>query len=124
VERVGVLHDELAAAHQAGARAQFVAELGLDLEQGERQLPIAAHVVADQIDDHFFVRRTDDEVRALAILEAKKLVAVVIPAPGFLHSFGRDNRGQEYLLRPARFISSRIMREIFCTTRQPSGKNE
>ncbi len=31
VEGVGVLHDELAAAHQAEARPDLVAELGLDL---------------------------------------------------------------------------------------------
>ena len=37
--------------------AQLVAELGLNLEEVERQLPIAAHVVADQIDDDLLVRR-------------------------------------------------------------------
>ena len=44
VERVGVLHDELAPAHEAGARPQLVAELGLDLVEVQRQLPLAAHV--------------------------------------------------------------------------------
>ena len=48
VERVGVLHDELAPAHEAGARPQLVAELGLDLVEVERQLAPAAHVAAHQ----------------------------------------------------------------------------
>ena len=41
VEGVGVLHEELAAAHEAEARPDLVAELGLDLVEVERQLAVA-----------------------------------------------------------------------------------
>ena len=40
VEAVGVLHDELPGAHQAEARADFVAELDADLVEILRQLPV------------------------------------------------------------------------------------
>ena len=43
---------------------------------------------------------TDDEVRALAILEAQQLIPVVIPAPRLLPQLARNDRGQEHLLRP------------------------
>ena len=42
VEGVRVLHDELAAAHEPEARAQLVAELGLDLVEVQRQLAVAS----------------------------------------------------------------------------------
>ena len=38
VERVAVLHDELAAAHQSEARTDLVAELRLDLVEIHRQV--------------------------------------------------------------------------------------
>jgi hypothetical protein len=42
VKGIGVLHGELAPAHDAEARPDLVAELGLDLIEVPRQLPIAA----------------------------------------------------------------------------------
>ena len=103
VERIRVLHDELAPAHQAGARPQLVAELGLDLIEVQRQLAPAPDLAAHQRRDHLLVRRADDEVAALAILEAQQLIAVVLPAPGLLPQLARDDRGQEHL-RGARAI--------------------
>ena len=46
MEGVGVLHDELAAAHQAEARTDLVTELGLDLVHVQRQLLVAGQLVA------------------------------------------------------------------------------
>ena len=40
VEGIKILHDELAAAHQAEPRPDLVAELVLDLVQHQRQLPV------------------------------------------------------------------------------------
>ena len=124
VERVGVLHDELAPAHQAGARPQLVAELGLDLVEVERQLAVAAHVAAHEVDDDLLVRGADDEVAALAILEAQQLRAVLLPAARLLPQLGRDHRGQEHLLGAGAVHLLADDLQIFGTTRQPSGRNE
>ena len=45
VERVGVLHHELARAQDAGARARLVALLDLELVEEERQVAVGADVV-------------------------------------------------------------------------------
>ena len=45
-EAVGVLHDELATAHQAKARAELVAELVLNVVQVDGQLLIGAQLIA------------------------------------------------------------------------------
>ena len=42
IEGVGVLHQELAAAHHAETRADLVAELPLDVEQVARQVLVRA----------------------------------------------------------------------------------
>jgi len=55
VEGVAVLHGELAAPHEAEPGPALVAELGLDLEKVHGQLFVAAHVLADDVGDHFLV---------------------------------------------------------------------
>ena len=57
MEAVGVLHDEFARAHDAEARADLVAELGLDLVEVDRQLAVALQLAARQVGDDFLVRR-------------------------------------------------------------------
>ena len=42
MEGIGILHQELARAHDAEARADFIAEFGLDLVEIQRQLFVAA----------------------------------------------------------------------------------
>ena len=81
MEGVGVLHQKLAATHQAKARADLVAELGLDLVQVDRQLFVAVQLVACQVGDHFFMGRTDAELAAVAILDAQQLGAILLPTP-------------------------------------------
>lgn len=89
MERVGVLHDELAAAHQAEARADLVTELGLDLVHVEWQLFIAGQLVTGQVGDDFFVGRANAEVALVAVLQAQQLRAVLFPAAGLLPQLGR-----------------------------------
>ncbi|MCY1397860.1 hypothetical protein D9M71_128800 [compost metagenome] len=97
VEGVGVLHDELAATHQAEARADLVAEFGLDLVHVDRQLLIAVELVAGQVRDHFFVGRACAEVAVVAILQAQQFRTVLFPAPRLLPQFGRlDARHQHF----------------------------
>ncbi len=98
VEGIAVLHDELAPAHQAEARPDLVAELGLDLEKVERQLPVGADVLPDQVGDRLFMGRTDAEVAVVPVLEAQQLLPVVIPAPGLFPELGRHDDGQQDLL--------------------------
>ena len=95
VEGVGILHDELAATHQAEARTDLVTELGLDLVHVDRQLLVAVQLIACQIGNHFLVRRADAEVAVMTILQAQQLGAVLLPATGFLPQFGGlDGRHQ------------------------------
>ncbi len=98
MEGVAVLHDELAAAHQAEARANLVAELRLNLEDVHRKLLVALHDLADDVGDHLFVGRPEAEVRALAILESQQLAAVELPAPALLPKLGWLHRGHQQLL--------------------------
>ena len=96
VERIGVLHDELAATHQAEARANFVTELGLDLVQVDRQLLVAVQLVAAQIGDDFFVGRAHAELATVAIFKAQQLRTVLFPATGLLPQFSRLNARHQH----------------------------
>ena len=99
VERVGVLHDELPPAHEAEARPDLVPELGLNLVQVERQVAVGTHLAADNIGDHFFVRRPEAEVAVVAVLDAQQLLAVRIPAPALPPQFRGTHRGHQDFLR-------------------------
>ena len=83
VERIRVLHHELARAHHAETRADFIAELGLDMIEVDRQLLVAFQLLARDVGDHFFGGRLDHEVALVPVLDAQQLRAVVIPSPGF-----------------------------------------
>ncbi len=89
VEGVGVLHQELAAAHHAETGANFVTELGLDLVEVQRQLLVAVHLVTNQGGDHLFVGRAQHERTIVAVGQAAQLGAVVVPAAGFLPQLRR-----------------------------------
>jgi len=96
MEGIAVLHQELAAAHDAEARTDLVAELGLDLVQVQRQLAVALDVATDDVGDHFLVRRADHEIALVAILEAQQLRAVLLAATGLLPQLeGLDCRHQQ-----------------------------
>ena len=73
VEGVGVLHDELARAQQAGARARLVALLDLEVVEAERQLAVGAHHLRDVLGDGLLVGHRQHELRALAVLELEQL---------------------------------------------------
>jgi hypothetical protein len=121
VEGVAVLHQELAAAHDAEAGANFVAELGLDLIEVNRQLAVALHVTAYDVGDDFLVRRADDEFALVAVLEAQQFRAVLLPAAGFLPQFAGCTAGISSSSAPALFISSRTIFSTLRSTRRPSG---
>ncbi len=77
VERVGVLHDELARAQHSGARARLVALLGLEVVEDQRQVAVGAHDLGDVQRDDLLVRQRQHHVGAAAVLELEQLVDVV-----------------------------------------------
>ena len=96
VEGIGVLHGELAAAHDAEARPALVPELGLDVVEVLRQLAVAAQILPRQISDHLFRRGLDDELALVPVLHPHQLGAVLFPAAGFHPQLGRlDHRHQQ-----------------------------
>ena len=92
VEGVGVLHDELAPAHEAEAGTDLVPELGLDLVEAHRQLPVALDVPAHDVRDHLLVGGAEDEVALVPVLDPQELLAVALPALGLLPQLGRLDR--------------------------------
>ena len=98
VEGIGVFHDELTRTHHTEARAGFIAEFGLNLIQVQRQLAVAADVVAGQIGDHFFVGRANTEIAVVAVFHAQQFTAVLKPTAGFFPQFGRLNGRHKHFL--------------------------
>ena len=98
-ERIRVLHDELAPAHHAEARADFVAELGLNLVEVRRQLAVTAQLVFHQRGDDFLVRRAQAKIAAVAVAKAQQLGPVFLPAPRLAPQLGRLHRRQQHFLR-------------------------
>jgi hypothetical protein len=93
VERIGVLHQELARSHDAETRADFIAELGLNLVEIHRQLFVASEFTPGNVGDHFLVRGPVGEFPVVPILEAQQLRAILVPAGRFLPQFrGLDRR--------------------------------
>jgi len=96
VEGIGVFHQEFARAHDPEARPDLVAELGLDLVKGHRQLLVAAQLVAGEVGDHLFVGRAEHVVASGAVVQFQQLVAEVVPAAGFLPEFRRLHRRHQH----------------------------
>ena len=72
VERVRVLHDELADAEEAGARPRLVAVLRLEVVPGLRQLPVALDL-AGVVGERLLVRQREHEPAARAVVEVEDL---------------------------------------------------
>ena len=99
VERVRVLHRELAPAHEAEARPHLVAELRLDLVEVDRELPVGVERVAHGIRHDFLGGRAVDEVAVVAVLDAQELLAVALPALRLHPQLARMDRRAEELDR-------------------------
>src|SRR5260370_25457754 len=81
---VGIFHDELATADQAEARADLITELGLDLIEIDRKLPVGRDGVPDGVRDDLLMRRSEEEVTLVAVLDPQELLPVLLP-PARLH---------------------------------------
>ena len=106
VERVGVLHRELAPPHHAETRTPLVAEFGLDVIEILRQRAIAAEFLPRDVGDDLFARRLNDEIALVAILQAKQFGTVLLKAPALLPEALRAARPAS-AIRPPRLDSSR-----------------
>ena len=98
VEGVGVLHHELPAAQQAGPRTRLVAVLRLDLVDRQRQVLVGGVEVLDQEREHLLVRRPEQVVGALAVVQPEDAVAVLGPAAGGLVGLRGQQRREVHLL--------------------------
>ena len=100
VEGVGVLHDELAGAEDAGARARLVAALGLEVVEAERQVAVGAHGGRHVRGHDLLVGHGQHEVGVAAVLELEQLVDAVAAAA--LPELGRVDDRHQHLLRADR----------------------
>ena len=98
VEGVGVLHDELTAADQAGARAGLVAILRLNLVESGGQVLVRGVHVLDEEREHLLVRGGQQVVAALTVIELEQRRAVLFPAVRCLVGVGGDQAREVHLL--------------------------
>ena len=97
IEGIGVLHEELARAHDAEARPHLVAELPLDVVEVERQILVGLDVGPEDVRDHLLVGRAVEHVALVAVADAQHLLAVGVVAPGLAPQIGRLDRRHEDL---------------------------
>ena len=71
VKRVPVLHQELPAAHQAEARPDLVAKLGLYLIEILGQIPVGTDFSPNQIRDDFFMGRAEAEFTIVSVANSQ-----------------------------------------------------
>ena len=98
VEAVGVLHHELAAAHQAGTRPGLVAVLRLDLVDHERQVAVRAVEVLHHQGEHLLVGRREQHVGAASVLQPEQVRPVLLPPVGDLVGLAGEQRREVDLL--------------------------
>ena len=97
-EAVGVLHDELATAHQAKAGTELVAELILDVIEVHRQLLVGTQLIAHQGSHGLLVRGSENKLAAVAVIKAHKLLAIGVNATGLTPQLGVDHDRHHKLL--------------------------
>ena len=97
-EAVGVLHDELATAHQAKAGTELITELVLDVIEIHRQLLVGTQLIAHQGSHGLLMRGSEHELTAVAVIKAHKLLAIRIDTAGLTPQLGIDHDGHHELL--------------------------
>jgi hypothetical protein len=97
-EGIGVLHQEFAAAQQAGSGPGLVAELGLHLEEDEWEIAIGAGHLLHEQGEHLFVGGREQIVGAAAILQREDVIAVFGPAVADVVGLARQQRRERDLL--------------------------
>ena len=98
VEAVGVLHDELARAQYARARARLVALLDLEVIEQLGQVPVGAHLPGHVVGERLLVGHREHHVGAAAVLELEQLLDRI--AAGALPQLGGLEHRHEHLQAP------------------------
>ena len=99
IEGIGILHQELAPAHDAEARTLLVAELPLDVIEILRQIAIGANVGAEDFRDHLFIGRTIQHLALMAVLDAQHFRPIRIVAAALAPKIGKLQRRHQQLDR-------------------------
>ena len=84
VKGIRILHEKFAGTHHAEARANFIAEFGLNLIEIDRQLFVAAQFPPCDVGNDFLVCRAVGEFAIVAVLEAQQFRTVLGPAARLL----------------------------------------
>ncbi len=77
VERVGVLHDELARSQHPGARSRLIALLDLEVVEDQGQVSVGAHGRADVAGDDLLVGHRQNHVGSATVVELEELIDLV-----------------------------------------------
>ena len=99
VERVRVLHHELAAAQNPRARAGFIAVLGLNLVDHQRKVLIGGVLPLDHLGEQFLVRGPEQVVRSATVLQAEQVVPVLGPPARRLVRLLGNQGGEMHFLK-------------------------
>ena len=99
VERVGVLHRELATAQEAGAGTRLVAVLVLDLVDRQRQVLVRRVQVLHEEREHLLVRRREQVVGALRSCRRKIPSPYDVQRPDASYGLTRQQRREVHLVR-------------------------
>ena len=86
-------------AQDARAGPRLVAVLDLDLVQRQRIVLVGRVLALHQQGEQLLVRRREQVVGVLAVVQAEQVVAVVVPPPARLEDLARDERREVHLLR-------------------------
>ena len=99
VERIGVFHDEFLRAHEAEARADFIAEFHADLVEVLGQLPVGIDFVGGDGGDDLLGRGAENPFAVAAVLQFEQHVAGGFVTAGLLPDFRRLEGGHEQFER-------------------------
>lgn len=88
MERVSIFHQEFAGTHDAKTRTHFVAELGLDLIEVQRQLFVRAQLVTNQVSDNFFMSWAEYERTLATVNKTQQFRTVLFPTTTLLPQIG------------------------------------
>ncbi len=128
VERVGVLHHELATPQDARPGSRLVAVLRLDLVQRQRQILVGRVEVLHQQREHLLVRGPEKVVVTFAVLEPEDAGAVLGPPVRRLVGLAGQQRGEVHLLRAhgVHLLANDPLHvaQHPITERQPRGKSQ
>ena len=100
VEGIGVLHQELAAAHDAEARADLVAELPLDVIEVARHVLVGLNTLAEDVGDHLLIGGAEEHVAVMPVLDAQHFLAIGVIAAGLAPEIGGLDRRHQHLDGP------------------------